>query len=146
MPNISRNFSLHEFACRCDCNIVFKVDPKLVKILQSIRNSVGVGIRISSGARCALHNAKVSPAYARTSWHIPRRGTLFASDITLMDPTQRTPAKIIQLYTLADQLDVSGLGLYRGRIHVDTRPMTIFKGHDRARWIDKTWEWKTLTT
>lgn len=140
MAKLSKNFSDYEFACSCGCKSEFKVDGKLVNILQGIRDVAGP-MTVTSGCRCAKSNAATVGAAPR-SWHIPRKHVLHAADVKLLDPTRRDLPTAIHMYVVADQLDAHGLGLYIDRIHVDTRPVTVFSGADRARWIDKDVKWK----
>ena len=132
---LSRNFFLSEFQCKCNCGIDFVVDPKLVRLLQEVRNSVGQGIIISSGARCPEHNKAVHGS--KKSWHIPRNGVLHAADIQVMDPTSRDFKSAQRLYVLADVFGAAGLGLYKTWTHLDTRRIGIMAGQDRSRWIAK---------
>ena len=69
------------------------------------------------------------------SWHIPKNHILYASDITYADSSKRSQLGILRLYTVADQSNAMGLGLYDGRIHIDQRPSK------QARWIDSGWKW-----
>ena len=51
----------------------------------------------------------------------------------------RTDYNILKLWVLADLSGAKGIGLYKGRLHVDQRPT------EKARWIDKSWAWKSDT-
>lgn len=134
MP-ISTYFSQKEFDCRCDCDSKIIVAQDLLILLDSIRRSVGVPIIVTSGARCKKHNAN-TPGAATNSWHVPRCNMLYASDITYLSKEKASnPLDILRLYVQADKHGALGLGLYRGRIHVDMR-LT-----DRARWIHGSWDW-----
>jgi len=136
---LSRNFHYSEFACRCDppCETKFKVDPHLIHALQGVRDAIGIPLRVSSGCRCYKRN-KLTPGAAKRSFHVPRDGVLMAADIMPLDPTMRNIRMALALYALAAQHPlVGGLGLYTNRIHVDTRPVGILTGQDRARWIHK---------
>lgn len=139
MGNLSRSFSRYEFLCNCDCGIEFKVDGQLVNILQKIRDKTGP-VLITSGARCPAKN-KDTPGAAKGSWHVPRKGILHAADIVILDPRRRTDSAALGMWLIADMADASGLGIYeKGRLHIDTRPVTIFKGADRARWVGPKWD------
>lgn len=129
---LSKNFSSHEFRCPCGCGSE-EVHPKLIEILQKIRDQVGP-LRISSGNRCQEHNSGITGA-ARRSMHIPRDGIGHAADVKYYGGS-RGPDAILRLYVLADQFGATGLGLYHNRIHVDVR-----RGRRRARWIDSSWSW-----
>jgi uncharacterized protein YcbK (DUF882 family) len=58
MGDLSAHFSLDEFRCSCDCNQVIVV-PALIEVLEDLREFSGVPIQITSGYRCAKHNAAV---------------------------------------------------------------------------------------
>lgn len=55
MDNLTRNFSKHEFACRCKCGFD-DVSLDLVARLQVARDLYGQAISISSGCRCRERN------------------------------------------------------------------------------------------
>ena len=141
MGDLSRSFSKREFDCQCGtCKDEFYVvDPKLIKILQAIRDQAGA-LRVSSGHRCATHNAAVGGA--KKSWHLLRGCKLHAADVQLLDPTRRNLDTATRLYIAADQADSHGLGLYVNRCHIDTRPEAVFKSASRARWLDKDVKWR----
>lgn len=57
MANDTKNFKVSEFACKhCGEN---KIDQKVLDICQTIRNALGVPVRVNSGYRCEKHNARV---------------------------------------------------------------------------------------
>lgn len=132
---ISRNFYLSEFSCKCGCGIPFKVDAGLVAILQAVRTNIDRKCYISSGARCREHNASVGGA--RRSWHVPKEGILYAADVQVMDPCSRDELSALHLYVLADKNGAHGLGLYPRWVHIDSRKLGIMKGQDRQRWISE---------
>lgn len=106
---------------------------ELVGLLQELRVSVGP-ILITSGIRCKSHNKRIGGA--SRSWHCPRNGVSYAADITYLRESDRTDYNILKLWVLADLSGAGGIGLYKGRIHVDQRPT------DKVRWVDKSWSWK----
>jgi hypothetical protein len=112
------------------------MDQKHIDKLQRLRESIGVALKVNSGIRCAEYNATIDGA-AKKSWHVPRKDICYACDITFAHGP-RSNRRILKLYALADQLHFRGLGLYRGRIHVDSRPAH----RKRARWINHFWNWK----
>jgi uncharacterized protein YcbK (DUF882 family) len=130
---LSRNWLAAEFACRCGC-VSGRMDLKHIEKLQQLRDSIGVALKVTSGIRCAEYNATIDGA-AKRSWHIPRNGICYACDITFAHGP-RSNSRILKLMTLAEQVHFKGIGLYRGRIHVDSRTSK------RARWIDHFWNWK----
>lgn len=117
-----RYFTREEFRCHCGgkyCN-GFPVEPdrNLVRKLDELRAQVGAPIRISSGIRCAKHNANVEGS-AKASQHM--YGT--AADLIC---SNLTPSKML---ALAEKLlpGTGGLGLYSWGIHFDVRK-------SKARW------------
>jgi len=130
--HLSKNWSSREFECACGCG-TGEMDMGHIERLQELRESIGVALKVTSGIRCKEHNEIIRGA--KKSWHVPRSGICCASDITFAHGA-RNNARVLKLYTLADQLHFKGLGLYRGRIHVDSR------SGKRARWIDHFWNWR----
>jgi len=51
------NFVEEEVACRCGCGAL--PDPEIMDVLQSIRNTIGRPLQVSSGARCQKHDKAV---------------------------------------------------------------------------------------
>lgn len=79
---ISPNFNLREFQCPC-CHAVI-VHRKLVSLLQRLREMQGGPLVVTSGYRCAPHNAAVGGV--ANSLH--RRG--LAADVAVAPAAQRT--------------------------------------------------------
>lgn len=118
MGDLSKNFSRHEFACRC-CDRA-EINQRLVDALQELRDLAGLPVRVTSGYRCSEHNRAIGGA--TRSQHL--LGT--AADISVrgMTPTE--------MYRLAEDVEAfrnGGIGVYpdKGFIHVDVRD-------GRARW------------
>lgn len=66
MGDLSAHFSRSEFRCRDDhgkpcpyCGGKADVDPRLVELLEEIREFTGIPMTITSGYRCARRNAEV---------------------------------------------------------------------------------------
>jgi len=55
---LSRNFSRHEFACKCGCGFA-NINPRIVELSQAIRTATGLPVRVNSGCRCQHHNEAV---------------------------------------------------------------------------------------
>lgn len=55
---LSNNFKRSEFECRCGCKAA-DISMDLVQKLQEVRDLLGEPMKITSGIRCALHNANV---------------------------------------------------------------------------------------
>ncbi len=73
--NDIKHFKQSEFTCKCGCGFN-SINLNLVKILDEIRDYFGQPITVTSGCRCAKHNAKVSGAVSN-SRHVSGK----ASDI-----------------------------------------------------------------
>lgn len=64
----TKNFKVSEFACKhCGGN---EIDQRVVNMAQTIRDEIGVPIRINSGYRCAVHNSSPSVRGAKNSNHV----------------------------------------------------------------------------
>lgn len=141
MPNgngrikLSANFWHDEFECSCGCGDGI-VSNDLIELLQALRVAVGP-LLVTSGIRCKSYNKRIGGA--GRSWHCPRNGVSYAADITYLHKDDRTDYNILKLWVLADLSGAKGIGLYKGRLHVDQRPT------EKARWIDKSWAWKSDT-
>lgn len=111
---LSAHFDSIEFACRCGCGFDTP-DPALVAGLQALRNMLGRPVIVTSGCRCARHNATVGGA--RASLHVAGK----AADIRVSGMSAR------ELYAAARQIpQFRGFGIddARGFLHVDTRQLT----------------------
>jgi uncharacterized protein YcbK (DUF882 family) len=111
---ISKNFSLHEFACKDGSNLV-KLDEKLIELLQQLRDRAGLPVTVHSGYRTPEHNKEVGGS--PKSQHLEGK----AADISVKG---WTPKKLAEL---AEIIGFNGIGLYETFIHVDVR-------NKKARW------------
>ena len=58
MAHNSNNFNVSEFSCKCGCGFNI-IDQRIINMAQTIRDALGVPVRVNSGCRCLKHNAKV---------------------------------------------------------------------------------------
>lgn len=116
MTHVSPHFQRHEFACRCGCGFD-TVDAQTLEALESIRQHFNQPVTITSGCRCAAHNARVGGA--RNSQHTHGR----AADIRVRNITPSAVAQWIE----ANISHVS-VGRYGTFTHIDTR------SNGPARW------------
>ncbi len=116
---LSPNFNRSEFVCRhCGALPSGMPPPRLVEVLQAIRDHFNAPVTINSGHRCKTHNANVGGS--TNSRHI----TGDAADIVVRGVAPR------DVHAFAESLlaGTGGLGLYNTFVHVDVRPGTP------ARW------------
>jgi uncharacterized protein YcbK (DUF882 family) len=115
---LTQHFKRSEFACKgkdC-CGGSAPIDPRLVSLLQAVRNALDAPIIVLSGFRCRTHNGRVEGAHPE-SYH-----TLgMAADITVKGMTAK------ELYEVCLRVfDMEGYGFgicydSRGFVHVDIR-------------------------
>ena len=104
----SAHFSDQELACPC-CGVNLCVD-KLVNALEALREKIGLPITVTSGYRCAPHNAKVGGE--PNSQHV--RG--MAADIKVVGLTP------VEVYEIAKTVPAfGGFGVAHTFLHVDVR-------------------------
>lgn len=69
------NFEEGEFKCKCGCGKK-DIDPKVVYILQYIRNKYGKAVIVKSGCRCQKAN-DATPGSIKTSDHVSGKAADF---------------------------------------------------------------------
>lgn len=121
------HFTARELACRCrrHCDGEYWHDPGFLDRLEALRAAMAAPLRLTSGRRCALHNADVGGA------PLSRHKLAIAADIALAghDPAQLARA--------ARDAGFTGLGFGRTFLHVDarTRPARWHYPGGRAAWL-----------
>ena len=108
MGDLSKDFSRHEFACKCGCGFD-TVDTELLKALQIIRGRLDSPITITSGCRCDEYNREVGGK--ENSQHKKGR----AADIVVSGISPRAVAALV-----GTLVGVS-CGRYDTFTHIDTR-------------------------
>jgi uncharacterized protein YcbK (DUF882 family) len=118
---MENHFKLSEFACKCsrcagklNCGPT-SISPKLLEVLNKIREKINLPIIVNSGYRCPEHNKEIGGE--ANSQHM--KGT--AADIRWAGMNTTQAAKI------AEECGADGIGTYDSFVHVDVR------GY-RARW------------
>ncbi|NCC35648.1 MAG: DUF882 domain-containing protein [Chloroflexia bacterium] len=109
MPQLSEHFHSSEFMCRCGCGSK-TVAPELVQMLEAIRAHFGVPVTVTSGRRCARHNARVKGA--KHSRHL----TGEAADIKVAGVAPHA----VYNWAVAN-FQSGGFGRYATFTHVDCR-------------------------
>lgn len=113
---LNQYFKRKEFACRCGCG-TSTVDAELLQVVTDVREHFGVPVVITSGHRCAKHNANVGGA--KNSMHLTGK----AADIKV---TGIGPMEV-RAYLCNKYPDKYGIGAYPTFTHIDVRD-------NKARW------------
>ena len=58
MAHNTSHFNVNEFACKCGCGFNI-IDQRVIDMAETIREALGVPVRVNSGCRCDAHNKKV---------------------------------------------------------------------------------------
>lgn len=120
---LSKNFKLSEFDCKCSrCKKVL-LDTKLVELLQKIRDHFGASVNVNSGYRCKGHNKEVGGS--SSSNHV--KGT--AADIRVEGVEPREVAKY------AESIGIKRIGLYEG--DAEGNFVHIGSGSTKKFWLGK---------
>lgn len=115
---LSPHFRVREFHSKNDSSDIVKVDEKLLRLLENIRNHTGKPVHINSGYRSPEYNATLKNASPR-SQHCEGK----AADIWVSGESPARIAEIAECY-LGNS---GGIGIYTTFTHVDARKT-------RARW------------
>jgi uncharacterized protein YcbK (DUF882 family) len=112
---ISPNFTLSEFRCRCGCGGESKPEilanlKRVAAMLEKVRQACGRALVITSGYRCPKHNAAVGGA--KGSLHLEGK----AADVTC---ATLAPAEVQRIARGIPE--VNGLGLGKSFTHLDVR-------------------------
>jgi uncharacterized protein YcbK (DUF882 family) len=113
--DLSRNFSRSEFECKCGCGEA-EVSPFLIEVLQRLRDILGVPITVTSGRRCAKHNAAVGGA--KNSQHLLG----LAADIRAEGWTAKDLLRVLRVLVRANALYVGyAYKISKNAVHIDVR-------------------------
>ena len=108
---LSRNFKVKEFACKDGSDVVF-IAPKLVVILQSIRDYFNKPVNINSAYRTPTHNKKVDGVkYSQHTYGM-------AADIVVKGEKPEDVAAVARKFLGNNK---GGVGIYSTFTHVDVR-------------------------
>lgn len=121
---MTKNFSIHEFACKDGTQVPQEFIPNvelLAKQLQVIRDHIGEPLQVLSGYRSPAHNAKVGGK--KNSYHMKA----MAADLTCKSLTPKKLHALIETLIANKKIKQGGLGLYPGFVHYDIRGV-------KARW------------
>lgn len=104
---LSTNFRVQEFRCKCGRCDKILIDDALIHWLQKLRDHFGTSIHVNSGYRCPAHNGAVGGS--ETSHHM--RGQ--AADIRV----KGVAPKVVAAY--AESIGIQRIGLYEGAAEGD---------------------------
>lgn len=118
---LSKNFRLDEFKCKCGKCDPILVDDQLIGWLQKIRDHFGKSVNVNSGYRCKTHNASPKVGGSPSSHHV--KG--MAADIRVEGVT---PAEVAKY---AESIGIKRIGLYDNFVHIgsDTKKR-FWLGHE----------------
>lgn len=105
---LSENFRLDEFKCKCGKCDPILVDDQLIIYLQKIRDHFGKRVNVNSGYRCAKHNADPKVGGSPSSHHV--KG--MAADIRVEGVTPEEVARY------AESIGIQRIGLYDNFVHI----------------------------
>jgi len=117
----AKSFKYSEIMCSCGCKNDKPIDPKLIYLLQSLRDKIGKPIYITSGIRCKKYNKKIG-GYINSPHCLGKAVDIHAKNIDIID-----------LAIVAKNVGFPRIGLYPYNhfIHIDT--VNPYKGS--ASWI-----------
>ena len=120
---LSKNFRLDEFKCKCGKCDPILVDDQLIVLLQKIRDHFGKSVNVNSGYRCKTHNANPKVGGSPSSHHV--KG--MAADIRVEGVTPEEVAKY------AESIGIQRIGLYDTFVHIGSDATKKFwKGHNKV--------------
>ena len=109
---ITPHFQRREFACKCGCG-ADNIDPALVQMCETIRDSIGVPLIVNSGVRCEKHNAKVGGV--KGSYHTQGK----AVDLSCTLGARKLFEAIRNLYEAGKLPGLEYCLLYPTFVHID---------------------------
>ena len=109
---ITPHFQRREFACKCGCG-ADNIDPALVQMCETIRDSIGVPLIVNSGVRCEKHNAKVGGV--KGSYHTQGK----AVDLSCTLGARKLFEAIRELYDAGKLPGLEYCLLYPTFVHID---------------------------
>lgn len=107
-----KNFSVEELMCPCCKKANF--DPKLLELLQSLRDKVGFALTINSGYRCEKHNKEIGGS--------PHSQHLLGKAVDLSIKNLNGEQKHALLNAAFAQ-GFTGVGIYSNFLHFDVRDL-----------------------
>ena len=125
MGNLTKNFDLSEYQCRCGCDMPNEVYLNIVKLanqLQVLRDKIGKPVKLTNAYRCKEHNDTIAGS-SRNSQHILGK----AADIKVKGMTPKEVFDVVESLINEGEVLQGGLSDYNTFTHYD------FRGK-KARW------------
>ena len=108
----TKDFKVSEFACKCGCGFN-NIDQRVLTMAQTIRDALGVPVRVNSGCRCEKHNARVGGV--KGSKHV--KG--LAADLSCSKSAKVMFDTVKQLHAEGKLPDLDYCIRYKNFIHID---------------------------
>jgi uncharacterized protein YcbK (DUF882 family) len=115
--NLTKNFKLEEFECKCGCEMPKFVKPNILELaenLQILRDEIG-RIDLTNAYRCKEHNADVGGS--TSSQHLLGK----AADIKSKKLSPSEIAEVVDGLMKSERFKAGGMGRYNTFVHVDIR-------------------------
>ena len=114
MAKDTKNFKVSEFTCHCGCGFNI-IDQRVIDMAQTIRDALGVPVRVTSGCRCEKNNAKQGGV--KGSFHTKGK----AADLTCSLGAVKMFGTVQKLKAEGKLPDLEYCILYKGKniIHID---------------------------
>ena len=137
---LSKNFKLDEFKCKCGKCDPILLDDALVDWLQKLRDHFGKSVNVNSGYRCEAHNSSPKVGGNPGSHHM--KG--MAADIRVQGVTPEEVAKY------AESIGIRRIGLYTKRsfVHIGsaaTKKFWLNSSENKVETFGGKPEQKTIT-
>ena len=116
MAKDTTNFKVSEFSCHCGCGYNI-IDQRVINMAQTIRDALGVPVRVNSGCRCEKHNA--SPAVGGVQGSFHTKG--LAADLSCSLGAKKLFAVVADLKARGKlpDLDYAILYIKKDFVHID---------------------------
>ena len=112
MANDTKNFKVSEFTCHCGCKFNV-IDQRVINMCQTIRDALGVPVKVNSGCRCETHNANSKGV--KNSKHI----TGLAADLSCSLGAVKMFETVKKLHAEGKLPDLDYCKRYKSWIHID---------------------------
>ena len=114
MVKDTKNFKVSEFACKCGCGFNI-IDQRVINMAQTIRDTLGVPVKVNSGCRCEKKNSACGGT--KGSFHMKGK----AADLSCSLGAEKMFETVKRLKTEGKLPDLEYCILYRHKdfIHID---------------------------